>query len=164
MPLKVTVFLWRARLNRLPTEDNLKKRRINIQNRLEECVLWKEEPEILDNLLFKCMAVKQIWNHYYAWLGIVSAMQATLEEHYRQHYIIYLNAKVNKRWRVLWCVIIWRVWNTRNNVLFKGAPLDNEQVLKEILLYCWLWRKGIDNNFQYSFVQWMVHPGECLKG
>ncbi|GJY30473.1 RNA-directed DNA polymerase, eukaryota [Tanacetum coccineum] len=60
VPVKVNVFVWRARLERLPTRDNLAKRGVPIVSNL--CPVCGSFPEDAHHLFFGCDLAKNIFS------------------------------------------------------------------------------------------------------
>jgi len=69
VPLKVSVFAWRLLRNRIPTKDNLFRRRI-IPFDDTSCIVGYGSSETADHLLFHCAHFGMVWHRIYQWLGI----------------------------------------------------------------------------------------------
>ncbi|XP_071695405.1 uncharacterized protein [Rutidosis leptorrhynchoides] len=73
VPLKVSVFVWRARQNRLPILCKLDKRGIDLHSVLYP--LCEEVVETVDQALFSCKKVQEIWDRVQRfgkqWCGLV---------------------------------------------------------------------------------------------
>jgi len=80
VPLKVSVFVWRLLRNRLPTKDNLLRRRI-IQHDDTSCVGRCGSPETADHLLFRCDHFGLLWHRLYQWVGISFVIPASVRAH-----------------------------------------------------------------------------------
>ncbi|XP_058751979.1 uncharacterized protein LOC131625099 [Vicia villosa] len=77
IPSKIKVFGWRVLLNRLPSRDQLVKRKI-IQNDEEKvCVLCAAKDEDLEHLLFNCSFSQKVWDNMQGWLKLNMVEQAT---------------------------------------------------------------------------------------
>ncbi|OAP07096.1 hypothetical protein AXX17_AT3G36950 [Arabidopsis thaliana] len=59
-PPKIKHFWWRAVHNALPTADNLKKRKVTIDDTCQSC---GEAPEDVNHLLFQCRVSREVWQH-----------------------------------------------------------------------------------------------------
>jgi len=59
-PPKIKNFWWRAVHNALPTADNLKKRKVTIDDTCQSC---GEAPEDVNHLLFQCRVSREVWQH-----------------------------------------------------------------------------------------------------
>ncbi|KAL4587464.1 hypothetical protein LXL04_000335 [Taraxacum kok-saghyz] len=59
VPRKINIFIWRLRLNRLPTKDNLSRRGIAVTNtNCSACACW---PESVHHLFLRCSTAAGIW-------------------------------------------------------------------------------------------------------
>ncbi|XP_071712393.1 uncharacterized protein [Rutidosis leptorrhynchoides] len=70
-PIKVGVFLWRARRNRLPVLVELDKRGIDLHSVL--CPLCDKVVETVNHALFSCDKVREVWVKVLNWWGIDSS-------------------------------------------------------------------------------------------
>jgi len=77
VPLKVVLFVWRLFHDRLPTRDNLFRRRIID---IEGCGLV----ETSSHLFLHCNLFGSVWNHIYRWVGVSAVMPANVEDHFIQ--------------------------------------------------------------------------------
>ncbi|GJU36620.1 RNA-directed DNA polymerase, eukaryota [Tanacetum coccineum] len=68
VPVKVNVFVWRARLERLPTRDNLAKRGVPIVSNL--CPVCGSFPEDAHHLFFGCDLAKNIFLKICRWWNL----------------------------------------------------------------------------------------------
>ena len=60
MPIKVNIFAWRVRLNRLPSRVNLVARGVDVDSVI--CPCCEEEEEDINHLLFRCVLARQFWH------------------------------------------------------------------------------------------------------
>jgi len=49
-------------------------------------------------------------------------------------------------------------------VIFRGKVINKYEILQEIMYHTWSWLKTYGATFDYSFVQWIVNPGACIRG
>ncbi|GJV86714.1 RNA-directed DNA polymerase, eukaryota [Tanacetum coccineum] len=65
LPRKVNIFMWRARLNKLPTRYNLSPQGIKIVSIM--CPVCGVSMESLSHVLFTCTLAKEVWMRVYNW-------------------------------------------------------------------------------------------------
>jgi hypothetical protein len=83
VPLKVVLFVWRLFRDRLPTKDNLFRRRvINFDAQL--CTGGCGEVETSSHLLFHCMLFGSVWNQVLRWMGFTAVLPFDAQSHYYQ--------------------------------------------------------------------------------
>jgi hypothetical protein len=71
IPLKVSLFVWRLLRNRLPTRDNLVRRRV-INEELILCPAGCGIREEVDHLFLGCATLSSVWPLVWHWLQISS--------------------------------------------------------------------------------------------
>ncbi|XP_022024184.1 uncharacterized protein LOC110924490 [Helianthus annuus] len=59
LPKKVNIFGWRALMERLPTWDTLRKKRVQIES--DACPLCEEAAETVDHLFTACSFACEVW-------------------------------------------------------------------------------------------------------
>nr|GFA89051.1 RNA-directed DNA polymerase, eukaryota [Tanacetum cinerariifolium] len=65
IPIKISVFAWRARLDRLPTKSNLVRRGVVLDSFL--CPLCGLVHEDIHHVLFRCNTVKLVFRRICRW-------------------------------------------------------------------------------------------------
>ncbi|GAU23836.1 hypothetical protein TSUD_379980 [Trifolium subterraneum] len=80
VPLKVTIFIWRLFLNRLPTKANLRHRGI-IEDTQMLCPSLCGKVEDSNHLFFQCEVYGRIWHLIIKWLGVESALHGDIDMH-----------------------------------------------------------------------------------
>ncbi|GJS20495.1 RNA-directed DNA polymerase, eukaryota, reverse transcriptase zinc-binding domain protein [Tanacetum coccineum] len=72
VPIKVNILVWRIRLDRLPTRDNLIVRGIDILSIL--CPSCGDAMEDNDNVFVKCVIAVRIWERIFRWIDMDQPM------------------------------------------------------------------------------------------
>ncbi|PWA65459.1 RNA-directed DNA polymerase, eukaryota [Artemisia annua] len=68
LPRKVNIFMWRARLDKLPTRYNLSSKGIEIASIM--CPIRGVSMESLSHVLFTCTLAKEVWTRVYNWCQV----------------------------------------------------------------------------------------------
>nr|GEU85728.1 RNA-directed DNA polymerase, eukaryota [Tanacetum cinerariifolium] len=68
IPIKVNIFIWRARRDCLPTRSNLIRKGVAIESGL--CPLCSSDEETTSHILFRCSLAKVILSRIYRWWNI----------------------------------------------------------------------------------------------
>ncbi|GJU37412.1 RNA-directed DNA polymerase, eukaryota [Tanacetum coccineum] len=65
IPIKINIFAWRARLDRLPTRSNLLRRGVVLDSSL--CPICGEVPEDIFHVLFRCDIAMLVFRKICRW-------------------------------------------------------------------------------------------------
>jgi hypothetical protein len=74
IPVKVLLFVWRLLRDRLPTRDNLMRRRILHSNDMA-CAAGCGVSETTKHLLLDCGISNTVWYHVWQWLVLSANLQ-----------------------------------------------------------------------------------------
>jgi len=80
---KVSVFVWHLLCNRLPTKDNLFRRRV-LHHDDTVFVGGCGCPETMGHLFFRCDFFGSLWHLIYQWIGINFTPPVSVREHLHQ--------------------------------------------------------------------------------
>jgi len=129
--LKVSVFVWRLLRNRLPTKDNLLRRRV-LQHNDVDCVGGCGNPETMCHLFFWCDFFGSLWHLVYQWIGINFTPPGSVSEHLHQFgHLVGLPRFTYSFFQVIWHAGCWVVWKERNNKIF-----PRQQIIWRTLSFC----------------------------
>ena len=64
---KVNIFIWRAKLGRIPTREALYNRGIDLDSVL--CPRCRDSIEDVNHALLGCCEVKEVWERFSRWWG-----------------------------------------------------------------------------------------------
>lgn len=83
-------------------------------------------------MFFNCGIVKQVWFHINAWSGIAQQNFSGIWQHFQEHKFSLSNRKGRKIKHVMWIAIVWSIWISRNNNVFKGGEVDIISMVQQI--------------------------------
>jgi len=63
----------------------------------------------------------------------------------------------------MWIDIVSKIWNYRNNKVFRNGKVDDIELFCPAQLKYWSWLKHKRSNTYFSYSSWCLCPGECLK-
>jgi hypothetical protein len=119
VPLKVNIFAWRLLRNRLPTTDNLIKRKV-LQLNSTSCSGGCGSQEDIDHLFLTCEFYGKIWYEIYNWLGLFSVKPAHIHNHIIQFPSLGGFSKHTcSTFYLIWLSTVWIVWRDRNARVFQ---------------------------------------------
>lgn len=117
------VCSWRFLRNRLPTRDNLVRRRALLISD-SVCVFGCGEPETASHLFFGCNTFSLLWSHVLHWMGL----SAVLPGESRQHLLQFTNMarlpRATYSLKIIWFATVWAIWKERNNCVFQNEACD----------------------------------------
>jgi hypothetical protein len=122
IPLKVRIFLWLVKQNRVLTKDNLAKRGwTGSQN----CVFYNGS-ETVDHLFLTCPVAAAIWTWIANYNGFVFEC-STIQELWDIDACIPM--KESKLVELIRGAVLWTIWLERNRLIFKGGTVKTIQGL-----------------------------------
>lgn len=118
-------FGWRLLLERLPTHTNLARWGI-INGIYKVYPIWFATNECVVHLFIECPTTRQVWIVISDWLGLdVVAYQVSLVSHFYS----FCNLVGLK---LIWIVVCWVIWQTRNDILFQGGILIVRNIVGKV--------------------------------
>lgn len=133
IPLKIRIFLWLAKQNRILTRDNLSKRGWQGD---QSCIFCHEQ-ETVSHLFLTCSMVSQIWH----WIA-------------RYNNFVFTCVSLDDLWDIGTCIpmkddnlvmmiigaVLWTVWLERNRLIFKGGVAKGPHTLgTQIIAFVKFW-------------------------
>ena len=80
LPIKVNVFLWRLKLNKLPSRVNLDRRGIDVISLI--CPSCQGDIETVNHTFFNCSLAKDLWSLFAKWWDLDIPICGNIEEWY----------------------------------------------------------------------------------
>jgi len=80
------ICAWRVLLNRLPTRNNLSKRRVVLNSNL--CPLCNQHTEATQHLFLSCVMIQKVWDNCDKWIDISSIRQNFVFKHFRSFHLL----------------------------------------------------------------------------
>nr|GEZ97968.1 RNA-directed DNA polymerase, eukaryota [Tanacetum cinerariifolium] len=99
VPIKVNIFIWRARQDCLPTRVNLVRRGINVDSCV--CPICSSGEDEINHILFRCDLAQQVLRRICRWWELDPSDWNTFQECFF----------------VAW----WNIWRIRNRIIFEGV-------------------------------------------
>ncbi|XP_013731064.2 uncharacterized protein LOC106434754 [Brassica napus] len=125
---KIRIFIWKSLSDAISVADLLSSRGVKMDSR---CQICGNEGESINHLLFQCTLSRQVW----AEAGIPQPEFGFHETSIYQNisYLVDLKKRrlgVNENKRA-WPWIIWRIWKSRNEFLFKGYEWSAKEIAQK---------------------------------
>jgi len=157
----VSLFVWRFLRDRIPTKDNLLRRRV-LQSNDTTCVVGCGNQETAEHLFLGCSFRTTVWSHVWNWLGISSVPDGVI----RNHFVQFSNMAGMPRCshsflQVVW--FAWVLWKERNNRVFQNTASDPSAIIKKVKLNSFLWLKSKRLSFSsFCYHDWWKQPLSCM--
>ncbi|KAD6455049.1 hypothetical protein E3N88_09755 [Mikania micrantha] len=147
---KVNVFVWRACMNRIPTKDALLCRGMEVGSSM--CLSCGMVDESVDHLLVTCVVARAIWWQICRWLKIPCPTTFESVEGLLDHVDTSgREKKMKKVMNLIFQTTLWRIWQTRNEKIFKGVNKSWFSVIDEVKELSFLWLR---NRSGFSTAGW----------
>ncbi|PWA84228.1 reverse transcriptase zinc-binding domain-containing protein [Artemisia annua] len=156
LPRKVNIFMWRARLDKLPTRYNLSRKGIEIASIM--CPVCGVSMESLSHVLFTCTLAKEVWTRVYNWCQVTVKDMNDFSE-----WLDWCDENANVRNRKVKLEVIgvstcWFLWRYRNSVIFDSGKIRKRDLVDNIILYSFNWLKSRNPKSCISWVEWLQNP------
>ncbi|GJY70046.1 RNA-directed DNA polymerase, eukaryota [Tanacetum coccineum] len=116
IPIKINVFAWRARLDRLPTRHNLIKRGVTLESSM--CPICNLAIEDSAHVFFQCDLAKSILRRICRWWDIVWSDVSSFADWYLWFDSIRLPSKLKLVLEGVFFIAWWHIWVFRNQSVF----------------------------------------------
>lgn len=64
---------------------------------------------------------------------------------------------------MIWHVVMWTIWSTRNNKLFIRKSTNEKDVEAKSIFMDWRWFLNKSHMKSLSFINWLQNPIFCLN-
>ncbi|XP_071740572.1 uncharacterized protein [Rutidosis leptorrhynchoides] len=156
IPQKVVIFVWRAKLKRLPIRSELDKRGIDLDTVL--CPLCGDEIETVEHSLIKCKMVIDFWKSFLRWWNIPVDNLNDLNPLANDSIFSSFSKFGNSIWEGVKWVCCYILWNSMNSKIFKGKEWSNVSILSEVQATSLRWISKRIKKISIDWHQWMLIP------
>lgn len=149
IPKKINIFLWRARLGRLPSRTVLDRMGLDISSIL--CPRCGKERESIDHALVSCEEVYKLWKGIARWWKIAEDRFETLND------VIGSNNRPSLWGEMVGCVL-YLIWSHRNRLVFKGEKSRLVDLFFEFQRKCYVWLEWRSGRRHFEWNRWLANP------
>lgn len=156
IPIKVSCFVWRAQLGRIPTAEALIKRGVRLPSSI--CSSCNSNIECYNHLLVDCDLAMNVWSLIKQWHGIHSAVAKDIVDALNLIEAWGDNYRKIRRIAIIVYGTLWSLWKARNDRVFKKVVHSPTKITESIKNLTYLWiscrggLRGLDG------VQWCSSP------
>nr|GEU85154.1 7-deoxyloganetin glucosyltransferase-like [Tanacetum cinerariifolium] len=116
MPLKVNVFIWKLRLDKLPTLANMDKKGIDVASLL--CPVCNAHVENVDHLFFSCGMAQDLWGLLARWCTLDIPEVSNIVEWFSWLDATYVSKHARTILEGIASTMLWSILNFRNAWIF----------------------------------------------
>ena len=141
--------MWRASLDRIPTQSALSRRNICVGEGL--CVFCGEAEETTDHLFSACRLEGGVWNNISTWCKVPPIFLFSTRDVLQL--INYMGGSKTKK-EILYGIFIltcWRIWKARNEKVFSNSDTNVVQIVSEVKSWGYFWYR---NRYRKGTVDW----------
>ncbi|MFS8026364.1 putative RNA-directed DNA polymerase [Helianthus anomalus] len=152
VPIKCSVFVWRAAMGRIPTSDALRRRGIFAGDGL--CPLCRTEDDSADHLLTSCLIATILWQKISRWCGLPPIYAFSVKDLLLIHRSGGIKAGEGVALHGVMITACWCLWLARNKALFSGVDVKPDSVFSEVRSLAFLWYKYRSKCSSIAWVDW----------
>nr|GEZ19942.1 RNA-directed DNA polymerase, eukaryota [Tanacetum cinerariifolium] len=131
IPIKINIFAWRARLDRLPTRSILMRRGVVMDSDL--CPMCSTVTEDIFHVLFRCDLAALIFRKIWRWWELDWQALTSFEDWNVWFSAIRLSSKIKSMLEGVCYVAWWHLWVFRNHLIFNATPLRRSVIFDDIV-------------------------------
>uniref|UniRef100_A0A803QI56 Reverse transcriptase n=1 Tax=Cannabis sativa TaxID=3483 RepID=A0A803QI56_CANSA len=143
IPPKVKNLVWRAARECLPTLQQLKIKRVDVQT---SCPVCHSEDESVIHALITCTKVKQVWDR----VGIGITTAAAEPENFLDWFVAAFTAAEAEK-KLLLPVLCWAIWSARNDVVWQKKSVTAASIVVLATGYLEQWKNAQNSRIETSW-------------
>nr|GEX51958.1 retrotransposon protein, putative, Ty1-copia subclass [Tanacetum cinerariifolium] len=156
IPIKVNIFMWRLKLDKLPTLANLVQKGIDINSLL--CLICDNYVENVDHLFFSCEMARDLWRLLARWCELDFPGVSSIMDWYS-----WLDdCKMTKSARYILdgvaATLMWSIWKFRNDFIFSDCKPKKATLRDSIVSQSFLWISSRNPKLRLSWLGWLRNP------
>ncbi|XP_020251027.1 uncharacterized protein LOC109828435 [Asparagus officinalis] len=136
IPLKVKIMVWLALRQSLNTKDILTKKGIQLEL---NCVLCSKVEESHTHLFIECEFVFSLWKSIQFKLKIGKDFKMKSLKEVWLNWTAGGNKECKMKRDVLFCALLWCIWQERNDRLFSNKKKRALEILNKIMIFSTFW-------------------------
>nr|GEV78219.1 RNA-directed DNA polymerase, eukaryota [Tanacetum cinerariifolium] len=137
IPIKINIFAWRVRLDRLPTICNLLNRCVIMESSL--CPLCGLVPEDSLHVFFWCDLAKTNFHRICRWWDLHWVDVSSFAEWNAWFSCIQMSSKLKLMMEGVFYIAWWHIWNFRNHFIFGVTPPRRSVIFDDIVSRSFIW-------------------------
>ena len=155
VPIKINVFAWRARLDRLPTRLNLSKRGV-LTNSIA-CPICDSAHEDVNHLFFGCSMAQDLLSLICRWWNLPWTMLGSFSDWDTWFISTRFSSKLKSLLEGVFLTAWWSIWSFRNRLLFDDVPPRHSRIFDDVVSCSFNWCSNRCSSF-ISKEFWYKNP------
>ncbi|GJZ61018.1 RNA-directed DNA polymerase, eukaryota [Tanacetum coccineum] len=131
IPIKVNVFSWRARRDRLPTRVNLSRRGVLLDSHL--CPLCNAAMEDVQHVFFRRDVARVVLRKICRWWDLNWQEICSFSDWDAWFLSFRLSSRLKSILEGVFYVAWWRIWRLRNQLVFDASPPNRSTIFDDIM-------------------------------
>ena len=156
VPIKVNILVWRLRMDRLPTRENLMVRGIDVPSIL--CPSCGTAMEDTDHVFVKCDIAVQIWEKIFRWIDMDQPMFGVIADVFNWIDAVNVRHKARGVLEAIFISAMWVMWQYRNNVIFGAVKMKKSIIFDRIVSHSFEWCSSRGKDVYYNWSMWLQSP------
>ncbi|GKC84099.1 RNA-directed DNA polymerase, eukaryota [Tanacetum coccineum] len=155
IPIKINVFMWRARRGCLPTRYNLVQKGVILES--TSCPVCFSDEEDVHHLLFRCSLSQEVLHRVCRWWEIDFQLWRSFSEWDEWFSSIRLPGSVKGFLEGVFYVAWWFIWGFRNRSTFDVNKPSRSILFENIVSSSFLWCNSMCSR-KFSRDDWLKNP------
>ncbi|GJY60515.1 RNA-directed DNA polymerase, eukaryota [Tanacetum coccineum] len=155
VPIKINIFVWRARRDCLPTRVNLIRRGVSIE--YSSCPICHTCDETIEHILFQCDLAQSVLQRICRWWELTPNSWTSFMEWQCWFTSVRLSPKVKILLEGVFYVAWWAIWSFRNRLIFHDIHPRRSVIFDDIVLLAFNWVSSRCNR-RFSWENWLKNP------
>ncbi|GKE91843.1 RNA-directed DNA polymerase, eukaryota, partial [Tanacetum coccineum] len=155
IPIKINVFMWRARRDCLPTRHNLAHKGVPLES--FSCSICSSETEDIHHLLFSCSLAQEVLKRVCRWWELEYQLWSSFSEWETWFSSIRLPVHIKSILEGVFYVSWWFIWGFRNRFIFEDIKPVRSRLFDDIVSSSFLWCNSRSSR-NFSRDVWLKNP------
>ncbi|GKA89386.1 RNA-directed DNA polymerase, eukaryota [Tanacetum coccineum] len=155
VPIKINIFMWRARRDCLPTRLNLSHRGVVMET--VNCPTCGNCEEDVQHIFFRCDLARDVLRGLCRWWEIDWNIWSSFSSWNSWFASISLGSNLKSILEGVFCVAWWSIWTFRNRLLYDDKPPLRSTIMEDIKSISFLWCKN-RCKWSFSWEEWLKNP------
>ncbi|GJR39300.1 RNA-directed DNA polymerase, eukaryota [Tanacetum coccineum] len=155
IPIKINIFVWRARLDRLPTRSNLVRRGVVLDS--DHCSICGSVSEDILHVLFRCDMAALIFRKICRWWDLDWQVLMSFDDWYAWFSAIRFSSKIKLMLEGVFYVAWWHLWAFRNHLILDATPPRRSVIFDDIVSHSYAWCVNRCSS-SFSWEAWLKNP------
>ncbi|GJR51970.1 RNA-directed DNA polymerase, eukaryota [Tanacetum coccineum] len=155
IPIKINIFVWRARRDCLPTRVNLARRGVYIES--NSCPTCRTCEEDIHHSLFQCDLAQSVLHRICRWWDFPPNSWTSFMEWQSWFSSVRLASKVKILLEGVFYVAWWAIWSFRNRLIFQKSKPRRSTLFDDIVFHAYTWCSNRCNR-SFSWENWLKNP------